>query len=347
MYSAARKCNYCDQVLQGNICLDPSCIEKSKEACHTMLPCGHSCGGIAGEDNHLPCLQSECLQVGMTSSYDDYCNICWIETLDQAPCIQLECKHVFHASCIRAKIYNKWPGTRITFGFMNCPVCGKEMKHSALKQQLKILKDLQANIEHRSLRRLKIEGMENDIKLTDPTSRFYQKKKLYAMSCFAYYQCYKCSKEYFGGRRNCEQKQDEDRPANDFICLDCSDIRFSKCQKPEHREYAIWKCRFCCSLAVWFCWGTTHFCDPCHRTLSCKPLYKCKGKNHCPLLIEHPQNAKGKSAEYQIDCGMCAANNLRKENEDKKEQKNNPNARPKQDKSIFNRAKNILRPRGN
>ena len=35
---------------------------------------------------------------------------------------------------------------------------------------------------------------------------------------------------------------------------------------PKHGTEAIeWKCKFCCSVASWFCWGTTHFCDDCHR----------------------------------------------------------------------------------
>merc|ERR1712083_497873 len=25
------------------------------------------------------------------------------------------------------------------------------------------------------------------------------------------------------------------------------------------------KCRYCCSIASFFCWGTTHFCRACHR----------------------------------------------------------------------------------
>jgi E3 ubiquitin-protein ligase MYCBP2 len=25
-----------------------------------------------------------------------------------------------------------------------------------------------------------------------------------------------------------------------------------------------YKCRYCCSVAVFFCFGTTHFCNACH-----------------------------------------------------------------------------------
>lgn len=47
-------------------------------------------------------------------------------------------------------------------------------------------------------------------------------------------------------------------------------------------------CRYCCSVASWYCWGTTHMCDPCHgdttrrRVMSAAP---CDGPSrqvtHC------------------------------------------------------------------
>lgn len=34
---------------------------------------------------------------------------------------------------------------------------------------------------------------------------------------------------------------------------------------PKHgTDYLEYKCRYCCSVAVFFCFGTTHFCNPCH-----------------------------------------------------------------------------------
>ena len=31
---------------------------------------------------------------------------------------------------------------------------------------------------------------------------------------------------------------------------------------PEHkRDYIEYKCRYCCSVATFFCFGTTHFCQ--------------------------------------------------------------------------------------
>ena len=56
---------------------------------------------------------------------------------------------------------------------------------------------------------------------------------------------------------------------------------------PKHGTEAIeWKCKFCCSVASWFCWGTTHFCDDCHRkqvlsnSNSSNSYYYCWGTTH-------------------------------------------------------------------
>jgi len=39
-----------------DICLDKECQDKTKTACTKKLPCGHFCGGIKGEKQHLYCL---------------------------------------------------------------------------------------------------------------------------------------------------------------------------------------------------------------------------------------------------------------------------------------------------
>lgn len=38
---------------------------------------------------------------------------------------------------------------------------------------------------------------------------------------------------------------------------------------PTHgTDWLAFKCRFCCSTAVWHCWNKVHFCDPCHNNWS-------------------------------------------------------------------------------
>ena len=104
---------------------------------------------------------------------------------------------------------------------------------------------------------------------------------------------------------------------------------------PKHgTDYLEYKCRYCCSVAVFFCFGTTHFCNPCHDDFQrvanipkselpqCpvapkvpiireeKKLYKffilllqavpLEG-NECPLHVKHPATGE----EFALGCGVC------------------------------------------
>ena len=74
----------------------------------------------------------------------------------------------------------------------------------------------------------------------------------------------------------------------------------SKCKT--HGDEAIeFKCRFCCSVALWFCFGTTHFCEPCHKIAGSAKAKPCVGGGKCPLGIDHPANG----TEYALGCGLC------------------------------------------
>lgn len=148
---------------------------------------------------------------------------------------------------IIAKISKGYPGVRITFGYLNCPVCAKQLSHPS---DALITSTLSPHIARftrvcdKVRLRLKVEKMENDAKLTDPSSPFHLRPLAYALQCFAYYVCSRCSCEYFGGRRDCEQNaQAENRPAEEFVCFQCADLKSVKCKKPEHAEYQLWKCR--------------------------------------------------------------------------------------------------------
>ena len=49
-----------------------------------------------------------------------------------------------------------------------------------------------------------------------------------------------------------------------MVCGACSGGGAEVC--PRHGiEFLDYKCRYCCSVAVWFCFGTTHFCNKCHN----------------------------------------------------------------------------------
>ena len=75
--------------------------------------------------------------------------------------------------------------------------------------------------------------------------------------------------------------------------------------KKHGSQYIDFKCRYCCSVSLWFCFGTTHFCDRCHTKLD-KKCYPCDGPASCPLKIEHPKNG----TEYALGCGLCRESNI-------------------------------------
>lgn len=133
-----RKCRYCKSILEDqeskcDICENnEECSKKRNRSCNRILECGHPCFGIK-RCKCLPCLMPDCINNktnknkeninGITG--DDYCNICWCESLSQSPCIQLECGHIFHYDCIMERLKYRWTSDRITFSYLNCPLCDK------------------------------------------------------------------------------------------------------------------------------------------------------------------------------------------------------------------------------
>ena len=89
------------------------------------------------------------------------------------------------------------------------------------------------------------------------------------MAIYAYFMCFKCQKPYFGGRKNCAEVMNNAQNAEGFnpkelVCPGCCDIPIDNC--PKHgNDFIQFKCKYCCSIAQWFCWGNTHFCEPCHK----------------------------------------------------------------------------------
>lgn len=66
--------------------------------------------------------------------------------------------------------------------------------------------------------------------------------------------CYKCTNPYFGGLKDCERMLDEKKEFNpkELICPNCCQIPFKNC--PKHGvDYIEFKCKYCCTIAQWFC----------------------------------------------------------------------------------------------
>ena len=99
------------------------------------------------------------------------------------------------------------------------------------------------------------------------------------MAIYCYYMCFKCKKPYFGGAKDCNRAMENEKmefKPEELVCANCCDVeKVENCNK-HGKDYIEFKCKFCCSLAVWFCWydflyiinlnrGTTHFCEECHK----------------------------------------------------------------------------------
>jgi len=302
--------------LDGCICDSEDCLELRELACTRSHSCGHPCGGVRGEERCLPCLQ--CTESGASSSSDkplasadDYCTFC-MYAISSEPAIMLGCKHVFHMRCVRRMLQQRWSGARIDFSFQCCPSCRTPMVHEMLAEYLAPINKLYEEVRKKALLRLEYEGLADAEELRQGGS-FYERPADFAMSKFAYYMCYQCQKPYFGGGVQCDIGPDFD--PSELVCGLCSNPgEMVTCNK-HGDDYLEYKCRYCCSVAVWFCFGTTHFCNACHNRPEVGPdLARSNSLPHCPagplgaqlegacpLAIEHPETGK----EFALGCGLC------------------------------------------
>ncbi|XP_062862091.1 E3 ubiquitin-protein ligase MYCBP2 isoform X10 [Trichomycterus rosablanca] len=302
----------------GSVCSDPDCQEYAKLACSKTHACGHPCGGVKNEELCLPCLHGCDKSTGcLKQDADDMCMICFTEALSAAPAVQLDCSHVFHLQCTRRVLENRWLGPRITFGFMSCPICKNKINHSVIKDLLDPIKELYEDVRRKALMRLEYEGLHKSEAITMPGARFYNDPAGFAMNRYAYYVCYKCKKAYFGGEARCDAEagQGDDYDPRELICGACSDVSRAQMCSKHGTDFLEYKCRYCCSVAVFFCFGTTHFCNACHddfqrmTSVPKEELPHCpagpKGKqlegSECPLHVVHPPTGE----EFALGCGVC------------------------------------------
>lgn len=66
------------------------------------------------------------------------------------------------------------------------------MDHPALNKDIKPYLKLKELVKAKALQRLKYEGLDKDLDLTDPSSPYCGKPAEYAIDRFAYYPCYRC-----------------------------------------------------------------------------------------------------------------------------------------------------------
>lgn len=157
-----------------NVCHSEECDIYASYSCNRKLGCGHYCFGIADDkySKCLPCLQGcshELKQDG-----DDMCMICFSESIQSAPCIQLTCQHVFHFHCVKTVLEKRWSGARITFNFSLCPICKSPIEHPALRSLLDPINVLFKEVKQKALMRLEYEGLNRCEAITSTSSRYFE-----------------------------------------------------------------------------------------------------------------------------------------------------------------------------
>ena len=109
-----------------------------------------------------------------------------------------------------------------------------------------------------SLKRLKFEDLDKDKRLTDPNSKWYNKKLEFALKRLSYYMCYVCKKPYFAGRRECGDGpgvNNEDPnykfDPKDLVCGKDANLSgvagVTECKK-HGKDFIEYKCRFVVKL---------------------------------------------------------------------------------------------------
>lgn len=194
------------------------------------------CYGVKNEKECLPCLHGCDPQpsVKRTQDHDDFCLVCYSESLIEAPSIQLKCGRIpasrlkpklrsfiyldiFHQHCIKTILERKWLGSRITFGFANCPICKQKIEHPSLKELTNPIWELYEEVKRKAALRLEYTGLDRSEDITTVGRPFYGKPADYAMDRFAYYLCHKCQRPYFGGEKQCAVAAPEDFDPEELV----------------------------------------------------------------------------------------------------------------------------------
>lgn len=122
----------------------------------------------------------------------------------------------------------------------------------------------------------------------------------FACDFFVFYVCDKCHEPYYAGHKDCQLADDnmDDAPHQ---CLKCNRQFIEKICPKNGETGMVIKCIFCCNPSIWFCFGTTYFCGPCHSARKdLHGLYpNCDG--HCKFS-PHGRNGERKITAFCVLC---------------------------------------------
>jgi hypothetical protein len=102
-YLNSQQCRFCGDVAEiDGCCKSEQCRHYLSFAAKQLLPCGHQNYGVEGQQ--FPCLEEGCeTKTGtVLACASDWCAICYVAQLREAPSVILPCRHALHAeTCAR------------------------------------------------------------------------------------------------------------------------------------------------------------------------------------------------------------------------------------------------------
>jgi len=230
------------------------------------------------------------------------CLICFDSTDPLLGCTTLStemrcCKAQVHDACLEAMVKAGHSGKTIGFNHVKCPGCRTSMVDPYRGGWRGNLYQLM-NQERRLFLQIK--------KMTENQNKGLPKEE---QGDWAFFKCVECTHPFCGGKISCAEEFKLD-PAT-MVCDGCDwakDAEDHRCF--EHgKDFAVFKCDFCCSPASWAC-GSVHYCTYCHDHGGYQHPTPCPGPDKCPLGIPHPppitpQESGRYTISFVIGCHKC------------------------------------------
>lgn len=316
IYMNSPKCKYCKTVLDSEdddiVCKNEICQNYEKGLVSRYTSCTDEKGESLSHINYGFLQYEVCLDCENVKH--NICNLCMLDELYKKPCIKLDCGHIVHLDCLEKNITAQNSRSEITLNHIYCTICFYKLSHPHFDEVLNKVQEISREIETQTIMIMKDELMKKDLTKNILITEQYKK--------YRFFKCNSCIKIYFGGVVNCngdnqnnqDNQDNQDNQNNDEeekICPACATVGEKECKKHGKGDNILYKCCCCCNPAVWFCFGTTHFCEDCHNNYGNKQKNPtlCPGKKTCPLGIEHIPN-DGKT-QFSIGCVLCLPDKIK------------------------------------
>jgi len=205
------------------------------------------------EEDDLPPLEEvpEVAVVGGGLKIHGTCAICF----ESGAMLSLDCEHTMCEVCVDSQLTARWPGLRLTFGYLRCGLCRAQLGHESLRDRLKTHFTLQRRVVDVAVQGFRAEGFQ-ELCSALGRSPSVEEIEVQAEEQMAVYMCRDCNRPFCGGLATCAAALQQAESTKQPQCPDCawrsSTVVDRRCAM-HGPKFAIYKCDFCCNLAVWQC----------------------------------------------------------------------------------------------